>query len=87
MNLTRVERAINKAKSRIAKEKLLKMGVATFIDANGKRAAVYHVFCKKGEDKNPETEKRIEEIGRVCDVCGIALTVMYFIDDLGDETE
>ena len=84
MNLCRIEKAIGRAKGKIAERKLREFGAYTYTDPKTRKLkALYHIYSKSSEYTDEE-KRKIKELEKFCDEC-IELKIMHFIDDLGDE--
>lgn len=79
MNLGRIEKAISRARSKIAEKRLKALGAWV----NDKKA--YYKIFSKSADLTEAQKVKIDELEKICVSCGLELIVHHFIDDLGDE--
>ena len=88
MNYIRMNKAIKKAKEKIAMKKLEEAGLKPFLffNDNTKKWEVSRHFYTKDKLAKSE-EKQIEREEKICKDAGVEYDAMIFIDDLGDEFE
>ena len=79
MNLGRIEKAISRARSKVAEKKLKALGA--WVD--GKKA--YYMIFGKFADLTEAQKAKIDGLEKICVSCGLELNVFHFIDKLGDE--